>query len=62
VLKYTHTQCVMNCLLHGTLFRLTVQKFTGLSVEAQCSKKEQNNVRKVMFDYVQQNLMNSDLD
>jgi len=52
----------MNCLLHGTLFRLKVQKFMGLSVEAQCSKKEQNNVRKVMFDYGQQNLMNSALD
>jgi hypothetical protein len=36
---HIHTQCVMNCLLHGTLFRLKVQKFMGLSVEAHVQKR-----------------------
>jgi hypothetical protein len=36
---HIHTQCVMNCLLHGTLFRSKVQKFMGLSVEAHVQKE-----------------------
>jgi hypothetical protein len=60
---HIHTRCVMNCLLHGTLFRLKVQKFMGLSIECTCSKKNKIMCKKLcLINYGQQNLMNCDLD